>query len=667
MSLDLKRVLGLASCFCLMIGSLVLGQEKRPLKPEDVVDIRTASDVQISADGRWVAFVVTEPADPTKPQKPRDTNIWVVPADGSHPARSFAASPKSDTHPRWSPDGRYLAFLSDRGEPAGEEKEAKNQVYLMRTDGGEAEQLTNLKGGVTDLRWSRDGKMIAFTVLDPDTEAEQKAHKEGCDENFVDHHYKFARLWVLTLTDREAEQVTKQDLHISGFDWSADGAELTMSASSTPRNDDTYWHARLVVVRRLTGEIVRSLSEDFAGDLRWSPDGQTIAFQEYSPNRIASWLAVVPAAGGPSRPLLKDYAGTVRDYEWEADSKHLVAEFNQRTHDQFLRVDSSDGSVTEMPAETALPASDFASSLDGRTLAYARGAADSPPDVWAYMTGGTPGRLTGLNPQAKNWRLGAVKDISWKNQKDGTTIYGVLVTPPDFKPGQAYPTIVEVHGGPVWAWWSGWLGSWHEWAQLLASNGYVVLLPNPRGSIGQGWKFTEANRDDWGGGDFRDIMDGVDYLIAQKIADPNRLGIGGWSYGGFMTSWAVTHTNRFKAAVVGAAVTNLFSFDGTTDITPSFLRYYFLDFPFTRRADYDQHSAMSFLKNCKTPSLVLHGEADERVPTSQGWEFYNGLRMLGVPAEMVTYPREHHGFLERAHQVDVLTRLLAWYDKYLKQ
>ena len=218
------------------------------------------------------------------------------------------------------------------------------------------------------------------------------------------------------------------------------------------------------------------------------------------------------------------------------------------------------------------------------------------------------------------------------------------MTPPDFKPGQAHPTIVEVHGGPEWAWWSGWVGSWHEWAQLLASNGYVVLLPNPRGSTGQGWKFTEANRDDWGGGDFRDIMDGVDYLIGQKIADPNRLGIGGWSYGGFMTSWAVTQTNRFTAAVVGAAVTNLFSFDGTTDITPSFLRYYFLDLPFTRRADYDQHSAMSFLKNCKTPSLILHGEADERVPTSQGWEFYNGLRMLGVPAEMVTYPREHHGF-----------------------
>ena len=452
MNLDLKRDMGLASCFCLVIGSLVLAQEKRPLKPEDVVDIRTVSDVQISADGRWTAFVVAEPADPTKPQKPRNTNIWVAPADGSHPARMFGASPKSNTHPRWSPDGQYLAFLSDRGEPAGEEKEAKNQVYLLRTDGGEAEQLTSLKGGVTDLQWSRDGKMIAFTVLDPDTEAEQKAHKEGYDENFVDHHYKFARLWVLALAEGKAQQVTKQDLHISGFDWSADGSELALTASVTPRNDDIYWHARLLVVRRLTGEIVRSLSENVARDARWSPDGQTIAFEEYSPNRIASWMVVVPAAGGAVRPLLEDYPGTVRGFKWEADSKHLVAEVNQRTHDQFLRVDSSDGSGEETRAETALPAADFASSLDGRTLAYERGETDSPPDVWAYTTGGSPGRLTELNPQAKNWRLGAVKEISWKNQKDGTPLYGVLVTPPDFKPGQTYPTIVEVHGGPEWAW-----------------------------------------------------------------------------------------------------------------------------------------------------------------------------------------------------------------------
>lgn len=667
MNPGLKRALGFACCIYLVTGSPLPGQEKRAVQPEDVVDVRALSDVQVSADGKRVAFVVTERADPAKPQKTGDTNIWVAPADGSEPARLFAASPQSDTHPRWSPDGRTLAFLSTRGEPSGDEKEAKNQIYLLHTEGGEAGQLTRVKGDVQDLRWSRDGRMIAFTVLDAESEAEQKRHKEGFDEHFADHDYKFTRLWVVTVADGKAEQVTHQDLQVSGFDWSPDGTELVARVSSTTRIDDVIWHARLVIVRRLDGEIVRTLSEKADAEVRWSPDGGTIAFEERSPAGIASWLVVVPATGGAARPLLQDFEGTVRSFQWESDSKHLVAQTSVHTHDKFLRVNSADGSFTEFPVETAGPNPNFSISSDGGTLAYARGTGDSPPEVWAYAAGGTPRKLTDLNPQTKEWRLGQVKEISWKSKKDGLTIYGVLVTPPDFQPGRPYPTVVQIHGGPASFWWCGWMSTPNVWAQMLASHGYVVFMPDPRGSLGQGWKFMEANRDDWGGGDFRDIMDGVDELVAQKIADPHRLGVGGGSYGGYMTSWVVTQTNRFKAAVVAAAVTNLFSFDGNTDITPTFLRIYFLDLPFNRRADYDQHSAMTFLKNCQTPSLVLHGEADERVPTEQGWEFYNGLRMLGVPVELVTYPREHHGFHERPHQIDSLQRILEWYDKYLKQ
>jgi dipeptidyl aminopeptidase/acylaminoacyl peptidase len=241
----------------------------------------------------------------------------------------------------------------------------------------------------------------------------------------------------------------------------------------------------------------------------------------------------------------------------------------------------------------------------------------------------------------------------------------VLVTPPDLKPGQLYPTLVMYHGGPAGMWWSGFISTPNVWAQLAASRGYVVFLPNPRGSLGQGWKFTEANRNDWGGGDFHDVMDGVDYLIDQKIADPDRLGVGGESYGGYMTAWTVTQTHRFKVAFVGFGMTNLFAWAGTASLSPSYMRAYFLDTPFNQRANYDNHSAMTYLKNCQTPTLIQHGELDEVVPTEQGWQFYNGLRVLGVPVEFVTYPREHHGFHERAHQIDSLTRIMAWYDKYL--
>jgi dipeptidyl aminopeptidase/acylaminoacyl peptidase len=643
-------------------------EAKRAIQPEDLVDIRGVADVQISPDGKRVAFVVTEPADPKKPQQARDSNIWSVPADGSEPPRQFAASPKKESHPRWSPDGRYLAFLSERGQPAGEEKDAKAQLYLMRTDGGEAEQLTSLKGEVLALKWSPDGKMIAFTVRDPKSEGEQKKEKDGYDEVYVDHDYKFARLWVISLGERQMELVTKQDFEVNDMAWSPDGSELALRVSSTPRKDDVYWHSRLVVVRRLTGEVTRTLTEtaaDISGSLRWSPDGKLISTGLFTPNRISAWLGLVPAEGGPARQLLKDYRGTVWGVEWTPDSRTLIGQALEGTQAKLISIDSASGAVAQL-ADSSVRGQNFSLSADGRTIAYLQQPPDSPGDIWVMTIGQSPRRVTSLHPQVVSWRIGNMKEISWKDKKDALTHHGVLITPPDFRAGQAYPTIVQVHGGPMWAWPLAWQGSWHDWGHYLASHGYVVFLPNPRGSTGQGWQFAEANRDDWGGGDFQDIMSGLDYLVEQKIADPNRLGIGGWSYGGFMTSWSVTQTDRFKAAVVGAAVTNLFSFNGTTDITPSFLRNYFVDLPFRRRAVYDNHSAMAFLQNCRTPSLVIHGDSDERVPVSQGWEFYNGLRMLGVPAEMVVYPREHHGISERPHQLDLLRRVLAWYDKHLK-
>jgi dipeptidyl aminopeptidase/acylaminoacyl peptidase len=307
---------------------------------------------------------------------------------------------------------------------------------------------------------------------------------------------------------------------------------------------------------------------------------------------------------------------------------------------------------------------DFTVSSDGRNLAFVSEKPDSPSDVWSLATGGQPRQLTSFHPQITSMKLGNVREVSWRNRKDGQVLHGVLVTPPDFQSGKPYPTVVEAHEGDH-AWWSGWQGSWWQWAELLSSNGYVVFLPNARGVTGQGWKLHETITD-WGGAAFDDIMDGVDSLVDQKTADPNRLGIGGWSNGGFMTNWAITHTNRFKAAVAFAAPVDFqIQWGGHPDDSWKFLSTLW-DTPMSARQIYDAHSPFHFVQNCTTPTLILHGETDPFVPVVQAYEFYHALKALGIETEMVVYPREGHSIEERAHQIDFQKRVLAWYEKHLK-
>jgi dipeptidyl aminopeptidase/acylaminoacyl peptidase len=641
----LSAVLSLCAC--------ASGLNAQTLSPHDISAIRLASDVRLSPDARRVAFVIAEPAESARAT--RRSGIWTVATHGSAPPRPLISG-GDDNSPRWSPDGTTLAFLSARADAPGSSAPT-SQIYRVGANAegaGAPERLSSAEGDVDDFAWSPDGRFIAFTVREPAVEQ---------DPAVADKSLQYTRLGIVSVGERTTSALTGRDFDVQEFAWSADGNEIALVIAPTPRPEDQF-QLGLVVLNRQTGKIVRRLSENvaFAGLLTWSPDGRLITFRECPPARkFASWLAVIPAAGGTVRPLLKDRRSTTLRAEWAADSRHLVLLTVEGTGQALVDLDIESGRVRRI-ADVVNSQFEFGFSTDGKTIAYLGQSASSPSDVWLATSDPPPRRLTDLNPQTPSWRLGAVQAVHWKNSEDGLERSGVLITPPGFEAGRAYPTIVQAHPGDA-PWWEGWLSNWWAWGQLLASRGYVVFLPNTRGVTGEGWKLN-ATIGDWGGMAFQDLIDGVDALVARGIADPERLGIGGWSNGGFMTEWTITHTTRFKAAVAEAGHSDFFSLYGTS-YSRAPLAIAFGD-PYANRAVYDAHSPITFIRSCRTPTLVLHGANDAGVPVGQGSEFYTGLKAMGVEAEMVVYPREGHGIRERGHQEDLQNRVLAWFDGHLK-
>jgi len=451
-------------------------------------------------------------------------------------------------------------------------------------------------------------------------------------------------------------------MNIDDFDWAPDGSRFLARISPTPRIDD-YWRvSKISILSASNGSIVKTLLEHAAYNrVSWSPDGRIVLFGKPGPRDITGVSVLYNLETVKETVLGESYPATLETMEWDPDSKTLTACGVEGATPAFFKVDASSGSLTRFGKQGTTEA--FTLSKDGQKLAFLGQTMEHPDEVYINVAG-QDRMLTDTNPQVKNWKLGSAEELSWKNSKDGKTVHGILLLPAGYEKGKRYKTIVHYHGGPEEAWAAGFHGSWYDWGGILASHGYAVLLPNPRGSDGAGTSFTEANYRDWGYGDFQDSMDGVDLLVSRGIADPDHLGVGGWSYGGFMTSWTITHTDRFKAAIVGAAVTDLFTMATTSDIDPSYLDGYYGSLRPNVKL-YDDHSPVRFLEHCHTPALVIHGEADVRVPISQGEEFYYGLRFLGGETQMVRYPREPHIFQEMDHQRDSLERMLRWYDSHL--
>ncbi len=617
---------------------------------------RTTSitDVAISPDGNRVAWVERREGEAAR--------LLVKAWRGS--AAPAAVQPPGDRErgehePSWSPDSSTVAFVSDAG------RKGQGQVWVASAAGRDARRLTEVKGYVARPSWSPDGSAIAFLTVPGGAGGgplQPHAARTGVIEQAIDNQ----RVAVVDVKTGSVRLVSPADLHVFEFDWSPDGRAFAVTASPGP-GDDNWWEARLYVVDRVSAtarEVYRPPSQ--IADPRWSPDGNRIAFiggLMSDEGATGGDLTIVPAEGGAAEDQTAGRRSSASWLRWVSPSRILFTEYVGGAS-AIAALDTGTRRVETLwngPERVAGGGffGGFAVAADGATSALVRQSFERPPEVWAGPTGGWV-QLTRANAsQRALW--GQAESVEWSS--DGFTVQGWLVPPPEVSKDRRYPLVVIVHGGPSGIVVPAFPGL-QQPAGALAASGCFVLLPNPRGSFGQGEAFTMANVKDFGGGDPRDVLAGVDAVLTRFPVDPHRLGITGWSYGGFMTMWAVTQTDRFKAAVAGAGVANWQSYYGE-NLIDKWMIPFFGASVYADPAVYERCSPIRFVTRVRTPTLVLVGERDAECPAPQSFEFWHALKTLGVPTELVVYPGEGHRFRDPDHLKDRVVRTLAWFGRYL--
>jgi dipeptidyl aminopeptidase/acylaminoacyl peptidase len=653
-------------------ASIAQTPDKRLLTLDDLAVLRDVSDPQISPDGAWVVYTVS--TIDMKDDK-KNSDLWMTSWDGAKTIQ-LTFSKESEHTPRWSPDGKYLAFLSGRTV-----EEETGQIWLMNRDGGEAEKITDFKGGVNDYIWSPDGKRLALIVADPDSEAiavKDKSEKKTPKPIVIDR-YQFKKdevgylrhlrqhLYVFDLATRKAELLTPGDCDEYLPAWSPDNSSLVFVSKrgADSDRDDNY---DLYVIEAKAGATPRQLTAfdgvdnhpDWESRPAWSPDGKFIAYLQGGPQKLIYYavyqLAVILASGGAAK-LVAPIDRNMYDPQWSADGSAIYFRLEDDRATLLAKVPASGGNVERIINERR-EISGFDIAPNGK-LVLLSSHPQEPQEVFAYEN-------NTLRPLARKnedllakLKLGAVDEISFKS-KDGAAINGFVVKPPDYIAGKKYPAILRIHGGPVYQFTNEFMFDW----QLFAARGYVVVACNPRGSSGRGEKFSMAIYADWGNKDAQDVLAAVDYVIAQGIADPARLGIGGWSYGGMLTNYVIAQDTRFKAAASGSSISNILAGYGTDQ----YIREYefelgapWQNFENWRRVSFPFLHADRII----TPTLFLCGEEDFNVPLLNSEQMYQALRSLGRDTQLVIYPGEYHGITKPSYQRDRLERYLAWYGKYL--
>jgi len=640
------------------------GQAKRAIRVGDMYRLKNVGDAQVSPDGSWVAYTVSA-TDSAKDKS--DTDIWMTSWDGSQTIQ-VTSSPDGESAPRFSPDGRYLSFLSSRQGGKG------GQLWLLDRRGGEAKRVSELKTGIRSYEWSPDGKRIALVMSDApaDNDTTNKKPKPIVLDRY---HFKsdaggyldttHAHLYLFDLDTRKAELLTPGRFDESSPDWSPDGKSIVFESKRVQGDPDRSNNSDVFVVEARVGAAPRQLTTFEGPDgcpCAFSPDGSTIAYLRGSDPKFSAYneerLAIVPASGGTPRILTDALDRPVSSPRFTADGKSILFLFTDDRARYLGKIPASGGAVQKL-IDGRLVIGSLSMTKDGK-MAVLSSTAAQPSEAFALENGS----LRRLSHQNDAWlsevQLATTEDVSFK-AKDGNEVHGLLVKPVGYEAGTKVPLLLRIHGGPNGQ-------DQHSFSlerELFAANGYAVLNVNYRGSNGRGEKYQQAIFADWGNKEVVDLLAGVDYVVSTGIADPERLGIGGWSYGGILTDYTTATTNRFKAAISGAGSALQLSMYGSDQYIYQYENE--LGPPWKSQDLWIKLSYPFFhADRITTPTLYMGGDKDFNVPVIGGEQMYQALRSLNVPTELVVYPNQHHGLSLPSFNYDRLTRYLAWYDKYLK-
>jgi len=655
----------LKNILLLIIAFLIINvnAQSKVWTPEISIKIKQISDLNFSNNNK-IAMVVREAL--TDGEKSEYlSQIWLSHTDFSEPIQ-FTYHEKSSTHPRFSPDGKFLAFISDRVE--------KPQIWVIRTSGGEAWQFTFEKQGVGSFKWSPNGSKIAFLMKNPKTEKEEKDEKEKRDVILVDKNFKYSHLYLKSFTTNidttNGDRITKGEYDITSFSWNPNGKNIVFSQSLEPTFNSRFVSGDISIVN-VNSETVRKLVSWGGNDTSpiFTPNGKTIIFtSDGEKNEPIGYRDIykISSNGGIPYKITETPNRSASIIACSSNSNYIYVSDANRTKSEIYKIGLNNKEIKPILNLNGRISSSKISN-NSEMIVLVKQELNKPSEVYlSELSKISPKKISNFNSSLKFPKLANTELITWIS-KDGLEIEGLLTYPTKYNKRKKYPLALIIHGGPAGVFSQSFTGNPGIYnIEYFASNGYAVLRPNPRGSTGYGKDFRFANFKDWGFGDYEDIMSGVDKAIDMGIADPQRLAVMGWSYGGYMTSFVVTRTERFKAASMGAGLPNLISMTTTTDI-PDYLVAHMGGEFWEDYETYEKHSAIYRINNVKTPTQVIHGANDLRVPFTQGQEFYVALKRKGVSTEMVVYPRTPHGPREPKLLMDVSPRIMAWLDKFIKR